>query len=160
MTPKPEISKAGEFLTEHVVTVFETMLSVQVAPLKKSSAESLEERVTGTAGFGGEGVRGVLYLHLSTTTANRFAAIMLGLADDVAPADGDVNDVIGEMTNMLTGGLKSWLTNSGFPCAISTPGIIRGTSYVIDSPPEVESQKLVFESAAGPVAVEIQMQFD
>jgi len=158
--PKPRIADACEFMNRHVATVCETMLSLPVAPVPKPPTVILEERVSGTAGFGGEGVRGVLYLHLSTTTANRFAAIMLGLAPDVVSSDRDVNDVIGEMTNMLAGGLKSWLTDSGSPCAISTPGIIRGNSYLIEAPPEVECRTLVFQCDAGLVEVEIQIQFD
>ena len=45
--------------------------------------------------------------------------------------------MVGEATNMLTGGLKSWLCDSGAECAVSTPAIIRGSAFVIEPVPEV-----------------------
>jgi chemotaxis protein CheX len=38
---------------------------------------------------------------------------------------------MGEVTNMLAGGLKSWLCDAGASCALTTPAIIRGTSFQV-----------------------------
>jgi len=46
---------------------------------------------------------------------------MLGLPPDEITGETEVNDVVGEATNMLTGGLKSWLCDAGSDCAVSTP---------------------------------------
>ena len=159
-TPKFEISHACDFLTKHVATVFETMLSLAIVPAKENPPAISGERITGTVGFAGETIKGVFYLDLSTETANQLTAIMLGLAPPEIPAERDVNDVIGEMSNMIAGGLKSWLNDSAFPCAISTPAIIRGTSYLIEAPPEVQCGRIVFQCEAGIVAVEIHIQFE
>ena len=65
--------------------------------------------MTGSVGFAGENVTGAVYLHLSAAFANRVAAAMLGLQPEEIMGETEVNDVVGEVTNMLTGGLKSWL---------------------------------------------------
>jgi CheY-specific phosphatase CheX len=59
---------------------------------------------------------------------------------------------------MLTGGLKSWLCDSGAECAVSTPAIIRGSSFVIETSPEVTRQFLVFDCDGSRIVVEIHVK--
>ena len=69
----------------------------------------------------------------------------------------EVNDVVGEVTNMLTGGLKSWLCDNGHPCAVSTPAIIRG-AYEIEPLPEVKREFLVFTCSGVQILVEVHIK--
>jgi len=154
-----ELSSASEFMTQHVVSVFDTMLSLRATVSTKAGLPLSAERVTGTAGFGGDNVNGLLYLHLSAATAARLASAMLRMPSEEIP-ENEINDVVGEVTNMLIGGLKSWLTNCGAPCAMSTPAIIRGTCYTIETSSDVKSGVSVFESEAGIVAVEIHIRLE
>ena len=156
---KADVSGACEFLTRHVAMVFETMLSLKIARSEKERPIT-GERITGTVGFAGEAIKGVLYLDMSARTANQIAAVMLGQPLSEIPADHEVNDVIGELSNMIAGGLKSWLNDSTAPCAISTPAIIRGTSYLIEAPPDAKCGRLGFEFEGGIVTVEVHMQFE
>lgn len=160
ITPKRYISEARGFLAGQVATVFETMLSIKIVPTEKKRLSISGERITGTLGFAGDDIKGVFYLDLPAETANHLTLIMLGQTPPAVPAERDVNDVIGELSNMIAGGLKSWLSDSGAPCAISTPSIIRGTSYLIEAPPDAKCESLVFEFEGGIVAVELHIQFD
>jgi chemotaxis protein CheX len=103
-------------------------------------------------------VTGAVYLHISAEFAKVMAVTMLGLSPEDLSGESEVNDVIGEATNMLTGGLKSWLCDCGYDCAVSTPAIIRGASYVIESTEEVEREWLVFECGKEHVAVEVHIK--
>jgi len=115
------------YLNGHLVEVFETMLSMKVSPVPGGPPPVFSERVTGSVGFGGDTVTGAVYLHLSAKFANQITAGMLGLPPEENLGETEVNDVIGECTNMLAGGLKSTLCDRGYECAVSTPAIIRGT---------------------------------
>lgn len=144
-------------MSRHLVDVFETMLSMKAARRAGESVPVFDERVTGSVAFAGCHVNGAVYLHLGTSFASQIAAAMLGLE----PADlgeAEVNDVVGEVTNMLTGGLKSWLCDSGAECAVSTPAIIRGSAFVIEAVPDVERQWLVFECGDNRIVVEIHVR--
>jgi len=122
-----------------------------------ASVPPFAERVTGCVAFAGDHINGAVYLHLGTPFANQVAAAMLGLGvEDLGEAE--VNDVVGEATNMLTGGLKSWLCDSGSECAVSTPAIIRGSAFVIEASPEVERDWLIFECGPDRIAVEIHVK--
>jgi chemotaxis protein CheX len=157
MSQTIQIPNICEFMNRHLVDVFETMLSMKVTAMPAGTAPLFEERVTGSVAFAGDHVNGAVYLHLAAAFANQVAASMLGLSPgDLGEAE--VNDVVGEVTNMLTGGLKSWLCDSGAECAVSTPAIIRGSSFVIEPVPDVEREWLVFNCEHNRIVVEIHVK--
>ena len=148
------------FLNGHLVDVFETMLSMKAQPSADTTPPEFAGRTTGSVGFGGESVTGAVYLHLSSDFANRIAATMLGLPPEETLGDTEVNDVIGECTNMLAGGLKSALCDKGNECAVSTPAIIRGTAFVIEAPPDVQHELMIYECNGARFAVEVHIRFN
>ena len=157
MTQTIQIPNICEFMNRHFTDVFETMLSMKTQVLPKAGLPQFEDRVTGSVAFAGDHVNGAVYLHLGTPFAGQVAAAMLGLGpEDLGEAE--VNDVVGEVTNMLTGGLKSWLCDSGAECAVSTPAIIRGSAFVIEPVPDVAREWLVFECQQHRVVVEIHVK--
>ena len=81
-----------EFMTRHLVDVFDTMLAMPAALAPKAGLPHFDERVTGSVGFAGDAVTGAVYLHLSAAFANRVAAAMLGLPPEEAIGETDVND--------------------------------------------------------------------
>jgi len=152
-----QVPNICEFMNRHLMDVFETMLSMKAVPAAYAAMPHTEERVTGSVAFAGDHINGAVYLHLTTPFANQVAAAMLGLSpEDLGEAE--VNDVVGEVTNMLTGGLKSWLCDSGAECAVSTPAIIRGSAFVIEPTPGVEREWLVFNCDRNRIAVEIHVK--
>jgi chemotaxis protein CheX len=146
---------AGDTMT----SVFQTMLALPLEPVPGDPAVGFPEHVSGSVGLGGEKVIGAVYIHMSAEFAKLVASTMLGMgADEIA--DSDVNDVVGEMCNMVAGGLKSTLCDTGAACAVSTPAIIRGTSLAIETVPDVRQEKLVFECQGSRVIVEVHIKFN
>ena len=148
-----------QFIAKHLVDVFETMMSMQAQPKSGDHAPDFPTRVTGTVGFGGETVTGAVYLHLSAPFALHCTSTMLGLPAEELTGEDEINDVVGEMTNMLAGGLKSALCDVGNACAVSTPAIIRGTAYQIEALPDVQCETLAFQVNDNPVLVEVHIKF-
>jgi len=144
-------------MTRHLVDVFDTMLAMPAALLPNAEPPQFFERISGSVGFAGETVTGAVYLHLTEAFANRVAAAMLGLSPEEKISENDVNDVVGEATNMLTGGLKSWLCDAGADCAVSTPAIIRG-AFDVEVMPNVAREFLIFESSGERIIVEIHIK--
>ncbi|HEX7569086.1 MAG TPA: chemotaxis protein CheX, partial [Verrucomicrobiae bacterium] len=115
--------------------------------------------ISGSVGFAGETVTGAVYLHLPAPLATHITAAMLGLPAEETPGDSDVNDVVGEVTNMLAGGLKSWLCDAGAVCALTTPAIIRGRSFHILAGEGVSRIKFAFESGPHQGVLEAHIKF-
>lgn len=158
MSQTIQITDVCEFMTRHLVDVFDTMLAMKAVRLPQADLPLFDGRVSGSVGFAGEHVTGAVYLHLSAAFANQVAAAMLGITPEEISGDSEVNDVVGEATNMITGGLKSWLCDAGFDCAVSTPAIIRGTAYSIEPMPEVAREWLVFDCGNNRIVVEIHIK--
>jgi chemotaxis protein CheX len=148
------------FLNGHLVDVFQTMLSMKAITVPDGTPPKFSEHTTGSVGFAGDSVSGAVYLHLSASLANQIAAAMLGLPPEESLGETEVNDVVGECTNMLAGGLKSALCDKGYECAVSTPGIIRGTSFNVEAPPEVQQELMVFDCNGSRFAVEVHIKFN
>jgi chemotaxis protein CheX len=149
----------GEYLTRHLAEVFATMLSLPAALQAVVVPSSLSERVASSVSFVGETVTGTVYLHVPAEFAARIAGAMLGLPPTEPPAASDVNDVMGEVANMLAGGLKSWLCDQGAACALSTPAIIRGSSFKILPSEGVSQLQIGFTSETHAGVLEVHIKF-
>lgn len=160
MSQTLEITNISDFMKSHVLDVCETMLATKAELLADAPAPHFSERVSGSVGFAGETVNGAVYLHLSTAFARRAAAAMLGLNPEDIQSDTEVNDVVGEVTNMMAGGLKSWLCDAGAVCAMSTPAIIRGTAFTIEAMPDVQHSLQVFACGDERMIVEVHVKFN
>jgi chemotaxis protein CheX len=150
-----------EYLSRHLGDVFDMMLSMKAVPAPANENHHIHgERVTGTVGMAGETVTGSVYLHITSAFAVQAASAMLGMAPEELTSPAEVNDVVGEVTNMLAGGLKSWLCDSGAACALTTPAVIRGTSFEINPKPGVEIVLLGFDCGENKGLVEVHIKFN
>jgi chemotaxis protein CheX len=147
------------YVVDHLAKVFETMLSLPATPAPEVDARQFPERVTGSVGFAGDKVSGTIYLHLSAEFAAQAAGAMLGLSPEELSDPAEINDVVGEITNMLGGGLKSWLCDAGATCVLTAPAVIRGTSFAVVASPGVERIQLGFASGPQNGLVEVHIKF-
>jgi len=148
------------FLQQQAKDVFSTMASMDVAAAPGPNGLFDRERITGVVGIGGEQVTGAVYLHLPLALAEQITRQMLGMEPGDPLEETAVNDVTGELTNMLAGGLKSTLCDRGLPCAVSTPTIIRGNAYDIEVMPDVQRTCLPLLAADQPILVEVHIKLN
>jgi chemotaxis protein CheX len=153
------VSGIREFVAGHLNDVFETMLSLKAEPGGGPEGDPfVGEHVSGSVGLAGETVNGSVYLHFSAPFARQAAAAMLGLGPEEITNVSDVNDVVGEVTNMVGGALKSWMCDAGATCVLTTPAVIRGDSFSIRAKPGVELIPLGFTCAGHRGLVEIHVK--
>lgn len=118
-------------VTEAVTRVFSTMATVrtnrtEVIDLSTAAHDSLNE-VTGSVSFVGA-VTGTLYLSLPPAFCRQVTAQILG---GEGLTDREENDVVGELTNMVTGNLKTAMANQGYNSQLSIPSVLRGESITV-----------------------------
>jgi chemotaxis protein CheX len=155
-----QLPNVCDFMMRHVVDVFDTMLSKQAVHQPGAALPTYNSQVTGSIGFGGETITGAVYFHVSAQFATEITTAMLGIKPEEISDENEINDVIGEASNMIGGGLKSWLCDAGADCAMSTPAIIRGTAFEIESLPDVERERLVFNCEGNLIVVEIHIKLN
>ena len=109
-------------------------------------------RMTAIVGFAGR-LSGLLCLHLSSAMACNIASGLLGMP--VSHVDETVRDAIGEMSNMLAGGMKNHLSNIDNMFKIAIPSVIEGSEYTVHAP--VDAHHLWMGVAAGKCRFKIQL---
>jgi len=147
-----------EMVTRTLMGIFETMLSMKLEALAEEALPDAQEHVIGSVGLGGEQVSGAVFLLVSEKFAHAMASAMLGSKPGEAIEESAINDVVSEIANMLAGGVKSRLTDDGIPCCMSTPSIIRGTSFLIETSPDVSREKFLFRFEQERIGVELHLK--
>lgn len=119
------------FLRGATQDVFDTMLSMD---LTERTHPDLPEgdRIVGSVSLAGS-VSGTVNVHVSDRFACQITANMLGMAPEEIDGVEEVHDVIGELSNMIGGDLKSRLCDAGFDCELSIPSITSGKNFSIAS---------------------------
>lgn len=129
----PLMHLISSFVRGAVREVFSTMLSLDVICDESVDDQTLPplevDGVCGGVSFTGK-MTGIVYVNLSHDVAVQCAKRVLG---DGELSNSEVNDVVGELTNMVTGNLKSKMADRGFNCTLSIPQVLRGGNMTIDS---------------------------
>jgi chemotaxis protein CheX len=140
--------------------VFERMLSLSVQPAAANPRPDHSERVVGSVGLAGESVTGAVYLHVSDALAREITAAMLAVHIEEIQGGEQVHDVVSEVTNMLGGSLKSRLCDAGFRCAMTTPAVIRGSAFRIETAPDLRPRECFFLCGLEKFLVAVHLKFN
>lgn len=120
----------ARFIGETAPEVVSTMLGWE-PPQLVSRHESTEPatfeigEINGSIGFGGR-VTGTVFFSVSAEQGAAMASALMG--EPVSTDSEEILDVIGELTNMISGGIKTRLNDAGFDTVMSIPSVIRGPS--------------------------------
>ncbi|HTI69842.1 MAG TPA: chemotaxis protein CheX [Candidatus Limnocylindria bacterium] len=145
-------------VTQLVNKVFATMLQMKAEPAPgQAPLPEITPHVAGTIGFSGS-ITGVIHLNCSETFARTITATMLGMQEWQIDGNEMVNDVLGEITNMIAGNVASELRNRGGTCAITIPSIVRGNSFSICHVTGSKSIICNFNCEGNPVVVELVLK--
>ena len=93
--------------------------------------------------------QGMVTVELDETAARLLSARMLDLPED-ATADGDVADAVGELVNMVGGGIKSLMPG---PSALSLPAVAAGRAAFPSDVTELCRLDLLWRDAALRVSI-------
>jgi CheY-specific phosphatase CheX len=142
------------FIDDAVITVFDTMLAMELHPSNLGARFKPDEtQVIGMVGIAG-GVTAVLCLRVTKTFACQITEAMMGTGPGASLSESDVNDVIGELANIAAGKLKSCFRTKGQPCSLSLPTIVRGHSIDMESMSGTERHSFTFYHGDEPVVAE------
>lgn len=142
-------------IIESTIEIFEKMLMIPVTaqePLTEP-VMSCTDSISGMLGFSGD-FRGILSIHCPEAVAIELTGLMLGV--DVTEIDSDVKDAIGEISNMVTGGIKHRLLAEGTTLDLSIPSAIFGKSYCIKNISGADWVGVPFRLDSGEFIIEIR----
>lgn len=140
---------------ESVVNVLSTMASLKVTPGRPSVKEDdvAKGDVTGLIGMAGQQTRGSFAITFTEQAIFKIASQMLG--DQPTEVDESVTDLVGEITNMATGGAKALFEQKGYDFDMAIPTVVAGKNHRIVHKSTGPKLILPFSTEVGEFFVEI-----
>ncbi|WP_337880485.1 chemotaxis protein CheX [Rheinheimera sp.] len=138
-----------------LVNVLATMASTKIVPgqprLKKD--EVARGEVSGLIGMIGPTTKGSFSVTFEESLALEIMARMLG--ERPATINEEVTDMVGEITNMVTGGAKRILGEKGYEFNMATPVVVSGKGHTITHKTTGAKILMPFDSDHGKVFIEV-----
>ena len=129
-----------------------TMFNCESAFVGPDRVAIIPPGLSAIIGFSGK-ICGFVALHLSPESACTLASGLLGMGFE--EMDEIVADAMGEMVNMLAGGLKKYASQNEDLFKISVPSIVYGMDYSTHAPKNAERLKVGVIAGACSFMVEL-----
>lgn len=139
-----------------LLNVLSTMANLDLTakkPKLKKKNESAKGDVSGLIGLVGPKTKGSFSVTFEEELALEIMSRMLG--ERPKSINSDVTDMVGEITNMVTGGAKRMLAEKGFDFDMATPVVVSGRDHRITHKSEGQIIIMPFESPYGRAYIEI-----
>lgn len=138
-----------------LVNVVSTMAMLELKPQKPRIKKDEVARgdVSGLIGMVGPQTKGSLSVSFEAGLALDIMQRMLGEKPDTI--NEEVTDMVGEITNMVTGGAKKLLAEKGYDFDMATPIVVSGKGHTINHKADGTIIIMPFEAEAGKVHIEI-----
>jgi chemotaxis protein CheX len=138
-----------------LMNVLETMAMTTLVPGKPSlkKEQIAKGDVSGLMGMVGPQTKGSLSITFEESLAFSIMEKMLGERPD--SINEDVTDMVGEITNMVTGGAKNILSDNGYEFDMATPMVVSGKGHTINHKCEASTLIIPFTSENGKAFIEV-----
>jgi chemotaxis protein CheX len=131
-----------------------TMFNCTSEIVSPDQVDIIPPGLSAIVGFGGK-ISGYVAIHLSPACACTLASNLLGMS--FSEMDDIVADAMGEMVNMLAGGLKKFASQNEDLFKISVPSIVYGMDYSTHAPKN--ARRLAIGVQAGACTFGVQLVF-
>ncbi|PMH42358.1 chemotaxis protein CheX [Vibrio sp. 10N.286.49.B3] len=141
-----------------LLNVIKTMAELELKPQKPriKKDEIARGDVSGLIGMIGTDSRGSMSITFDEKLALKIMEKMLG--EQPNGLDEEVTDMVGEITNMVTGGAKRILADQGFDFDMATPVVVSGRGHTIRHKCEGAIIIMPFVSLWGNAFIEISFE--
>lgn len=138
-----------------LMNVLETMAMTKLSPGKPSlkKEETSKGDVSGIIGMAGPQTKGSLSVTFQESLALSIMEKMLG--ERPPKINDEVTDMVGEITNMVTGGAKNILGDKGYDFDMATPTVVSGKDHTISHQCEGATLIIPFTSESGNAYIEV-----
>ena len=140
---------------ESLLNVISTMANMKLSPGKpKIKTDSLAKGdVSGLIGMVGPQTKGSLSITFEQELILEIMQNMLG--ENPGEINDEITDLVGEITNMVTGGAKNILGEKGYDFEMATPVVVAGLGHRISHKADGKKIIMPFTSPHGSAYIEI-----
>ncbi len=137
------------------INVLSTManLPAESGKISLKDDETALGDITGIIEMTGEQVNGTLAVSFTEGVVFEVTRRMLG--DTVTEINATVTDLVGELTNMVTGGAKKSLSESGYKFDAAIPSVLSGKDHYVHHPVKGPTILVPVSTSAGDIYIEL-----
>ncbi len=149
----------AKIITETTEEIFNCMIFIDIAasPALATGKQAIGCHVSAMIGLTG-GLSAMLGIHCPSAVGLAVTGAMLDM--ELEEVDADVKDALGEIANMLAGGIKERLSVENIDLELAIPTAVAGKSYVISAPKGSQRVVVPFTISQGQFFVEIKYQLN
>ncbi|PKG79835.1 chemotaxis protein CheX [Shewanella sp. Actino-trap-3] len=138
-----------------LINVISTMATMDLKPGKPQlkNHDIAKGDVSGLIGMVGPKTRGSLSITFEKTLILEIMNKML--AENPGVINDEVTDLVGELTNMVTGGAKNLLSEKGYEFDMATPAVVSGKNHTISHKARGKKILMPFTHEYGNAFIEI-----
>lgn len=138
-----------------LLNVVQTMATMELSPQKPrlKKGEIARGDVSGLIGMIGPQTKGSMSITFDEKLALEIMHRMVG--ERPVGINEEITDMVGEITNMVTGGAKRILADKGYDFDMATPAVVSGRGHTITHKCEGAVIIMPFESDYGRAFIEI-----
>ncbi|ACA88460.1 CheC domain protein [Shewanella woodyi ATCC 51908] len=140
---------------ESLINVISTMANMQLTPGKPGLKQGnlAKGDVSGLIGMVGPQTKGSLSITFELNLVLEIMQNMLG--ENPGMMNEEITDLVGEITNMVTGGAKNKLGDKGYEFDMATPIVVSGIGHTISHKANGKKIIMPFTSPHGAAYIEI-----
>ncbi|QDE32568.1 MULTISPECIES: chemotaxis protein CheX [Shewanella] len=138
-----------------LINVISTMATMDLKPGKPQlkNHDLAKGDVSGLIGMVGPTTRGSLSITFEKKLILEIMNKMLG--EEPGFINDEVTDLVGEITNMVTGGAKNLLSEKGYDFDMATPAVVSGKNHTISHKAQGKKIMMPFTHEYGNAFIEI-----
>lgn len=133
------------------------MMETRALPAQRTAEHHTRGEITGLIDLVGDQATGSLALSFDTPVVVEVMQRLFGEVPDAG--DDSIGDMVGEITNMVTGGAKNLLGELGFEFRMSVPKVITGAEQDIPHAASGEIVEIPFETDHGRIHLALSFDF-
>lgn len=144
-----------KYLIDATLEVFASMIFIDITPeaVNDEPISALNPNLSSLIGLAGD-LKGILGIHCPEGVALAITSSMLGM--EVEALGEDAKDAIGEIANMVAGGLKESLSVDGKKMELAIPSTVIGQSIRTSGLARASRLMLPFTCAMGRFGLELR----
>jgi len=142
---------------ESTVNVLKTMAMIVPTPQSpriKTTQDPYGD-ITAIIGMAGDNIKGSFAVSFTEPCIFKILSNMLG--EEIKALSRDVSDGVGEITNIITGGVKAQLADKGYSVGMAIPTVVSGKGHSVEHVTEHPVTLVPFETEAGPFFIEVSL---
>jgi CheY-specific phosphatase CheX len=162
MTPasnRPDLRRIGEASVQEVLR---TLLSLPATLLDSSHDRPLSnasDLMTSSILLAGPRLSGRIHLQLQRAFSTRAAHVLTGLDGPDGETNALLDDVAGELANMVAGRVAAGLAAEGYPCTLGIPSVSHGTPAPIKTQPGEDQGRADLICEGHRISLEVHCRF-